>query len=298
MPVILELDNRHFNPREFGVFFAHDSNANMKSNSKPTIGIALSGGGARGIAHIGVLKALLENGIEPTVISGASAGSIVGALYAAGKTPEEMLTFVKDSNLFRLIKVGLPNRGFTNLNYLRERLSQVIVNDSFEALSKRLTVAIANLHTGICEMKDSGSLFDVIVASCSIPLVFKPIEINGQLYVDGGLLNNLPTTPLLNTTDFIIGVNVMPQVALHDTSLQSLMGIATRCFELSIVSNTLPDLERCHFVIEPKAVHSYHIFQFNQYEALYQIGYEATLEALPELKNRITQWSSSSKKSS
>lgn len=261
----------------------------MNDIDKPKIGIAFSGGGARGIAHIGALKSLLENGIEPHVISGSSAGSIVGALYAAGKSPEEMLAFVKDSKLFKLIKVGLPNRGFTKLTYLRERLSQTIEEDSFEALHKKLFVAISNLHTGICEMVSSGPLFDVIVASSSIPLVFKPVELNGQLYVDGGLLNNLPVTPLLEEVDFVIGVNVMPQVELRDTSLQSLIGVAARCFELSVVGNTRPDLESCHFVIEPKAVHNYHIFQFNQYEALYQIGYEATQAIIPTLMSQLNE---------
>jgi len=256
---------------------------------QPRIGIAFSGGGARGIAHIGVLKALLENGIEPQVVSGASAGAIVGALYAAGKSPEEMLVFVRDSRLFKLFKVGLPNRGFTKLTYLRERLAQTIAEDRFEALQKKLIVAISNLHTGACEMVNSGPLFDIIVASSSIPLVFKPVEINGQLYVDGGLLSNLPAIPLLKEVDFVIGVNVMPKVELHHTSLRSLIGVAARCFELSIVSNTRPDLERCHFIIEPKAVHNYHIFQFNQYETLYQIGYEATKEMMPALMSQLNQ---------
>lgn len=261
----------------------------MNELNLPKIGIAFSGGGARGIAHIGVLKALLENGIEPEVISGASAGSIVGALYAAGKSPEEMLAFIKDSNLFKLIKVGLPNRGFTKLTYLRERLAQTIAEDRFEALQKKLIVAISNLHTGVCEMVSSGPLFDIVVASSSIPLVFKPVELNGQLYVDGGLLCNLPAIPLLEEVDFVIGVNVMPQVELHDTSLQSLMGVAARCFELSVVGNTRPHLEQCHFVIEPKAVHTYHIFQFNQYETLFQIGYEAALEVMPALFDQLRQ---------
>ncbi len=259
----------------------------MNAGTQPKIGIALSGGGARGIAHIGVLQALSENGIAPDLISGASAGAIVGALYAAGKTSEEMLAFVKDSNLFKLIKVGIPNRGFTKLTYLRSRLAEVIKEDRFEALPKKLIVAISNLHTGVCEMVSSGALFDVVVASSSIPLVFKPVEINGQLYVDGGLLSNLPATPLREEADFVIGVNVMPQVELHDTSLQSLIGVASRCFELSIVSNTKPDLEQCDFVIEPKAVHSYHIFQFNQYETLFKIGYEAAMERIPALLSQL-----------
>lgn len=110
----------------------------MKNEMK--IGISLSGGGARGIAHIGVLEALLENGIQPEVIAGTSAGSIVGALYAAGKTPEEMLDFVKDSSILRIFRVGLPNKGLASLSYLRERLEEAIPEDNFESLQKHLFI--------------------------------------------------------------------------------------------------------------------------------------------------------------
>ena len=113
---------------------------NDMSLEKIKISIALSGGGARGIAHVGVLKALEENGIYPQIISGTSAGSIVGALYASGQTPEQMIEFVREASVMKIFKMGLPYSGLTKLTYLRDRLAAFIPNDSFEALDKKLFV--------------------------------------------------------------------------------------------------------------------------------------------------------------
>jgi len=251
------------------------------------IGLCLSGGGAKGIAHIGVIKALQEVGIYPDVVSGTSAGSVVGALYAAGKTPEEMLEFVRDSSLFKIFRVVLPGDGFTKLTYLREKLSKVIPVDDFEALNKPLFVAITNFNIGECEIRSQGRLFDVVMASSSIPLVFTPVEIDGQLYVDGGLLSNFPVEPLLKRSDVIIGVNLMPRESVEDKAVQHIIGVATRCFSLSVWSNTHSRLSLCDVVIEPPQIGEYNMFQFNKYKALMELGYEAALDRIPEILDAL-----------
>lgn len=254
------------------------------------IGIALSGGGARGIAHVGVLQALEENGITPQVISGASAGAIIGALYASGRRPEEILKVVKDATIWKMFKVGLPTAGFSKLTYLHERLAAYIPEDSFESLQKKLFVAVANLNTGKLELLSQGPLFRAVMASAAIPLVFQPVEIEGQWYVDGGLLDNLPVRPLVYAdVNLIIGVNVMPLVDVPDKSVQSVVGIATRCFDLSIQANTRPNVEYCDIYIEPKAVHAFHIFQFNKVQELFEIGYETTQRQMPEILAKVEE---------
>ena len=255
----------------------------MKKSYAP-IGIALSGGGARGVAHIGVLKALQEEGIRPQVVAGTSAGAIIGALYAAGKSPEEMLDFIKDSRIWRILQVGIPYDGLTKLTYLKKRLKDVLEIDSFDALDHKLHIAVTNLNTGLVETMHSGKLFDVIVASSSIPLVFKPVEINGASYVDGGLLNNLPVEPLIGEVSHIIGVNAMPNLSVGNKAVQSVFGIATRCFELSIYANSRKNLELCDIVIAPEKLYRYNIFQFNKYKAICDIGYQAAYDMMPAIK--------------
>lgn len=253
------------------------------------IGISLSGGGARGIAHIGVLKALEENGIYPDVIAGASAGAIIGALYAAGKTPDEMLDFVGQSSILKIFRIALPNKGLASLDYLRERLVEVIPEDDFASLKKDLYIAVTNLMTGKIEIINKGLLHETVMASSAIPLVFKPIEMNGNLYVDGGLLNNLPTKPLQRHVDAIIGVNVMPIVAVDDKAVNGMLGVAARAFEMSIWANMRSNLRRCHVVIETTEVHKYNIFHFNRHQEIYDIGYQAAMKKMPIVKAKLEE---------
>lgn len=254
---------------------------------KKRIGLVLSGGGARGIAHIGVIKAFEENDIRVDAIAGSSAGSIVGALLAAGKTADEMLALVKESSIFKILKVGLPSDGLTKLTYLRDKLQAVIPEDSFTALQIPLYVAISNLVTGQLEIASSGSLSQIVMASSSIPLFFKPVEIDGALYTDGGVLDNLPVAPLLERTDFIIGVNVMPHYDVPPKSVQNIFGIATRVFDMAVWANTAANLKHCHLVIEPTELHRYHIFQLNKYQQIYELGYEAAMAKAPALREAL-----------
>lgn len=251
---------------------------NLLSGKK--VGITLSGGGARGIAHIGVLQALQEHGIHPDMLVGCSAGSIVGSLYAAGASTQTMLELIQDNSVWKMINLSLPNRGLTKLTYLRERLADLIGTDDFAALQKPLYIAISNLNTGKIEVRHRGELFSVVQASCSIPLVFQPVEIDGDLYVDGGLLCNMPVQPIRDQVDFVIGVNVMPRVRAGSSSVNSIMGVAMRCFEMAIWANSHSEAKKCDLFIEPKQINRYHLFQFNKHEELYQIGYEATKRAL------------------
>lgn len=260
------------------------------SNDSFRVGISMSGGGARGIAHIGVLKALEENDISCSVIAGTSAGAIVGALHASGRTTDDMLQFVKDANIFKYFKFTIPDKGFTKLTYLKQHLSEYIDEDLFEALNMPLYITVSNLNTGQLEVKSKGSLFEVIMASSSIPLVFKPVNIDGHLYVDGGLMQNLPLPKAFQQqSDFIIGVNVMPKKEMLDNNFITVLNVALRCFELSVLGNSHMGIENCDFLVEPLKVHDFNIFQFNKYNDIYQVGYEETCKHIEEIKAAIEE---------
>ncbi len=251
------------------------------------IGIALSGGGARGIAHIGVLQALEDHLIYPTSIAGASAGSIVGALYASGLRPKRILEIFKANSIFKIVKLGLPMKGLTKLDGLKEQLANNIKLDSFEGLQKKLFVSVCNLNSGQAEIIDSGDLFEIILASCSIPLVFQPVTRNGIQYVDGGLMLNLPVEPLRAISDYVIGVNVMPKVEVPIKEVDSIFDIAVRSFELSLWNNTRVSQESCDCVIEPEALRNYNILNFSKTQEIYDIGYAAAMEKIPEILKLI-----------
>ncbi len=243
-------------------------------------GLALSGGGARGIAHIGVLKALEEAGIVPDIVAGTSAGAIIGALFAAGKSIEEMLDFVRQGSLYKLYQFRLPTSGLTSLAYLRKILSGALTERTIEDLPKQLFITVSNLTQGEVEVKTQGELIPAISASCAIPLVFRPIKIEGQTYVDGGLFMNLPAQPIRFLCDQLIGVNVMPIGEVEAKSVESVIGIASRCFELGISVNSEQSRSMCDLLIEPEDVSRYNIFQFGKVDELFEIGYEAGKKAI------------------
>ena len=255
-------------------------------NKKHEIGLVLSGGGARGIAHIGVLKALNELKIHPTIISGTSAGSIIGVLYAMGMSSQEMLDFVGHSSLWKFFRFEWSAGGLSNLNYLKERLIQVGIPPNFEDLQKKLFVTATNLTKGKTEIFHEGPLLDTILASCSIPLVFKPVIINGDRYADGGILNNLPASAIISQAQRLIGVNVIPLSMDEDKEYQSSIQVAQRCFELFMNANTKPELIACDIVIEPK-VQEFYLFSLPKFNLIHDIGYETTIAQADQIQKAL-----------
>ena len=252
---------------------------------KAKIGISLSGGGARGIAHIGVLAALNKYGIHPEIISGTSMGALVGVFYAAGYQPKEILELVKVRKLHKIIGWAIPSSGLLDMEKVEAVMREYIPKDNFSALKKKFYCAVTNLNTGRCEMISSGKLIQYVLASASIPIVFEPRQIDGQTYVDGGLLNNLPVEPLVDQVDIIIGVHVNHNEEMKE--IKGMKNIAERCFRLGIGQNVRNKFELCDFVIDPPAVRQYSTFDFAKAEEIYQIGFDETETRILEFFDQL-----------
>ncbi len=251
------------------------------------IGIALSGGGARGVAHIGVLKALTEAGIEAQVVAGTSSGAIVGALYAYGATSEELEQFARVGVGLKLLRIGNPLKGLIKLTLLREKLETVLPVDDFNCLQKLFAVTATNLQTGDLHVFREGSLIPAVQASCAVPLLFHPVVIDGQQYIDGGLYMNLPAAPIREECDLLIGSNVMPHEQAEVGQLTSMWTISNRVFDLSVHHNAAASRELCDFLIEPLELKGYHIYNFAKADALVEVGYLETKRRLPALQKMI-----------
>ena len=254
----------------------------MQSTQHLEFGLCLAGGGARGIAHIGVLQALEEFGLYPDAISGSSAGALVGALYCAGKKPQEILAIFKESSVLKLFKLSVPSVGLTDNRYLIDQLKEYIGVDDFSKLKKPFHACVTNLTQGRWEIRSRGPLFDVVAASASIPILFKPHQLDGgtDLFADGGLLNNLPVEPLRETCRRVVGVNVTPILPAQD--LPNIAEIGYRVFDLVLWANVGPRLAKCDVSVEPPAG-AYGIFALHQADEIYKAGYEAALEKMPEI---------------
>ena len=167
-------------------------------------GLVLSGGGTRGFAHLGVIAALNELGIQPDVISGVSAGAIVGAFIAAGKNPEEILEIFKRGWFFQYTQIHLPVYGLLKLDGLKELIDKEIEVKRIEDLQIPLHICISNLNKGRVEYRDKGPIGSTVLASSSIPVLFAPVKLGVFHYVDGGLMDNIPVEPVKDDCEQLI----------------------------------------------------------------------------------------------
>jgi NTE family protein len=250
----------------------------MKLFKKYNTGIVLSGGAVRGFAHLGVIKALHEAEIIPDVISGVSAGSIVGAFYADGYEPEEILEIFESTNFYKLVGILYRGSGIFDIRGLKKLLKNNIKAKTFDDLKKPLIIAATNLITGRVEYFSQGSIVDKVLASSSIPVIFKPQKINGIAYVDGGLVNNLPLAPIKDKCKIIIGVNVTPLE--EDPELNGIRDVAMRSFHISIARSVYEKKDVFDIYIEPEELRNYGYFNVKKGLELFNIGYEAAVKAL------------------
>ena len=252
--------------------------------TSPRIGIALSGGGARGIAHIGVLKALLEHGIVPEVVAGTSSGAIIGSLYAYGMDAAQLQRFARGGVGIRLLRIVNPLRGLIKLTLLREKLAAVLPTDDFDCLRRPLAVTATNLQTGDLHIFEEGPLIAAVQASCAVPLLFHPVEIDGQQYIDGGLYMNLPAAPIRERCDLLIGSNVMPHEQAEVGRLSSVFSISNRVFDLAVHHNSLNAREMCDFLVEPIELKGYQVYNFTRADELVEVGYREMIGRMGELR--------------
>ena len=246
-------------------------------------GLVLSGGGTRGFAHLGILQALNESGIYPDVVSGASAGALAGLLYCDGITPREALKIMKGSSRLNYMKPTMPRDGLLQLSGIRKLLEDHVRARKFEDLKIPLYVSATDLNNGKPVYFSEGELLDVVIASASIPVLFKPVKINNTFYVDGGILDNLPIRPIEKLCRLIIGSFVNP-VGKEDT-LNSLIKITERTFMIMMSKEISEKSKKFNLFISPQELKNYGILSPEEAEAVFNIGYNATREKLrdPEI---------------
>ncbi|MDZ7840299.1 MAG: patatin-like phospholipase family protein [Gammaproteobacteria bacterium] len=178
---------------------------------KTSVSLVLGSGGARGLAHIGVIEWLEENGYEITSISGSSMGALVGGIYAAGEleTYKLWVTALARSDVVRMLDLSFGWSGLLKGERIISKLRDLIGDREIQDLPISYTAVATDIERGKEVWLSRGSLFDAIRASIAVPLVFTPYEINGRKLLDGGLLNPLPVAPTLrDQNDITIAVNV------------------------------------------------------------------------------------------
>ena len=245
------------------------------------IGLAMSGGGARGVAHLGVLQALDEFGVEISALSGTSFGAIAGAFYASGIEPIEVLKILKKTKLLWFVRPAISKKGLFKVEKLQDLFSKYLPFSSFQDLPKKLTVNATDVNKGETKYFDQGALIPAILASSCMPVIFDPMVIDGTSYIDGGVLNNLPVEPLLDSCDKVLGSHCNP--VDREFIVKNAKALLERTLLMAIRNNTLQREQQCDFYIEPPGLSKYIGSDFEKASEIYQIGYEYVIGKREEL---------------
>lgn len=251
----------------------------------PKIALVLGGGGTRGFAHVGVIKALEAQGIVPDIIVGTSVGSAIGALYAAGYNGfqlQEMSIPMKEE---RVVDWSWPNRGLFTGKPLQTFINQSIKQVPLEKLRRTFAVVATDLATGEKVVFRTGNTGVAVSASCAVPGVFQPVVINGRSYVDGGLVRPVPAAEARSLgADFVIAVNISNQPQNNKT--ESTVDVLMQTFDIMSQTINRYELANADVVIRPV---TRNIAQGNLDDRHLAIleGEKAVAVILPELKARL-----------
>jgi NTE family protein len=250
---------------------------------RPTIGVALSGGAAHGFAHIGVLKVLHEAGIPIDYLVGTSAGSVIGAAYASGTSFDEMIEVCSTMRWRDIAKLTLSRRGLASIQHSHRVLDRLIKVETFEQLQPRFYSVATDIRTGEIIVLSRGALKPAVQASCAIPGLFIPVEVQGRFLVDGGLAANLPVLPLRQLgVDKIIAVNVSSRLDPHHPP-HNLFQIVLQSMFIVGHAAMRSARESAHVMVEPE-VHDFDWDAFDRCQEIAKAGERAMLEALPQIQ--------------
>ncbi|MFZ4799034.1 MAG: patatin-like phospholipase family protein [Bacteroidia bacterium] len=242
------------------------------------IGLVLSGGGVRGIAHLGVIKALEEIDITPSIISGTSAGAIVAAFYSAGYSPEEIIDILVNSKIFGYSNLQLKKSGLFTMQAFEKIYQKHFKANLIEKLPIPICIAATDIVKGKTKFFTEGNLSKALLASSCIPLLFEPIKWNDTLYLDGGILNNLPVEAVIGKCDFIIGVHTN-EMGIKTENIH-IKDMLDRSFHLAMSKTVYDKVHLCDLFIEPPEMSRFGMFEVNKAEEIFLFAYQYTKDYL------------------
>jgi len=248
------------------------------------VNLVLSGGAARGIAHIGILRALEDMGFEVQAVSGVSAGALVGAFFCAGYSPDEMLGLVKKTDWIKLIRPKVPRYGFFSLSKAEKFLRKYLQVEHVEELKKELHIGVLDIKSGKSFHFNSGELYPILLGSCALPGIFEPVKYKDYVFVDGGVTNNLPVEPFLKKEGLLIGADVNPTNSVE--KVKNIIHIIARSFLLAVRSNVEKRRELCQVLIEPE-LQNYSVIDIWKAQEIHALGYNKTLEVMKAYLKKV-----------
>jgi NTE family protein len=234
-----------------------------------------------------VIDALRSNGFEPDSIAGSSSGAIIGALAAAGHSTETMLEFFHKASPFRLSAVTVRKAGILDTAKVVASFREYFPDDSFEALKIRLYLTATDIINARLKIFDSGPLIPAILASCSMPMVFAPTEVDGRWYVDGGVLNNFPIEPLRGRCDVVVGHYASPLRSVKQTDLTGVLAVSERALEVGMHFASQQKFHECDVMLSCPQLNEYGLFDTKHHHEIFDAGRRATLATMDSIQRAV-----------
>ena len=252
------------------------------------VGLCLGSGGARGLAHVGVLQVLEENGIVPDLISGCSAGAIFGAIYAAGTNLRMLERYLGTVDAKTIIDLGIPIQGgFLSGDKIEEVVMTLTHNLSFGETRIPFVCIAADLISGEMKVFEEGKLHRAVRASMAVPGVFTPACIDGHYYVDGGVIEELPVDVLRQRgADVVITSDLGIKRNFFDPEHPSPVDILRRSTDIMQAHMTVRQADKGDVVIRPDASFM-GLLKINGYEESVSAGRQKATEALPRIRELL-----------
>lgn len=249
------------------------------------LGLALGGGAVRGAAHLGVLSVLDDAGLRPYCISGTSIGAFVAALYAFGKTPQQILELIRELEFFDIARLRFNKMGLMSHQQMGDLITSAIGDRDFSESPMPLAMLATDLISGKAVVLNSGSVTQAILASTCIPGLFAPLERDGLMLVDGGLVENVPVSQLaLMGADVVVGVNLN---AAPDYGVpQDLLGVIFNATDIAIDTTTRIQMQATDVAINI-SLSQYDRTDPEHIEALFDEGRKAGEAKLPAVLNAM-----------
>ena len=259
----------------------------VKKATPLVIGLALGGGAAKGFAHVGVIRALEENGIKAQIVTGTSAGSLVGSLYAYGYTPDQLQQISYQLDELNLADFTFSSNGVIKGNRLQQFVDGQVKNTPLQKLSRKFTAVATDLDSGQSIGFNTGDTGIAVRASCSIPNVFMPVAMNGHRYVDGGLSAPVPVSYARKAgANFVIAVDITAKPKQGSNGFLANFDQTINILSIKLLHE---QLKQADIVISPD-ISQLSSFGFDKKQQAIDLGYKATMAQMPLIKQKISAW--------
>lgn len=243
------------------------------------VGLALGGGGAKGVAHIGVLKALEEANVQIDYLAGTSVGAMVASLYAFNVDVNTISDLARRLTISDITTFKLNKTGFFTTDLLRKLLIDHVGDVNIEEASIPLAIVATDINTGEAVIFRQGSLADAVCASASIPGIYIPITLNGRTLVDGGLVQNVPVQPVKDMGAGVVIASHLSSVDRYEEP-KNVLDVMRNAFEIAVSQHTKGEVEMADLLIAMDLSDFSHRDNTERHDELFAIGYETAAKQL------------------